>query len=276
MADTCVVTTPINPQEKARRFSRRWWLIAAIAFAGINLLLSPVTLMLLWSMLVAIGFGGAPLPQQWLAALVVIVIIPGLLAGGLATLLESQSRRLWKPGPARRWGWQTILIIVVLASPLVFLPVMFFRALDGLGGTKEEQEAAQQRSRRPIGESDSVGFCSVPQWTVVDGKPRLSIAVRVAEAGSYAVMVQGSYGRRQLSSGAWSEQGLTGMTIHEFGPGVDTMTVKFGEGMSSPIEWPVRMTYFDLSHSDGTGFIDIRRGDSLYVLDERGLRESIP
>ena len=141
-----------------------------------------------------------------------------------------------------------------------------------MGGSDEEVAAAQARARSPIVESDSIGFCSAPAWAVRDGLPELTLAVRVREAGSYALMAQGTFDRRRTSSGAgWSSRGLTGMTIRDLEAGVDTMTVRL-EGDGVPVVWPVHITHIRLSHADGAGDIDGRGGDSLDVIDSTGVR----
>ena len=257
-----------SPSDATRRPGGRWWLIAGFAFAAINLLLSPAAIVLLWSMLLNTALGGGPLPVQLFFAALFVIVVPGLLAAGLASLVELALTRLGRPDRSKRWSWRTAVTALAFVSPFVFLPILFVHALDL--PSNAELEVMKAHGRRPIVATESVGFCSSPQWAVVEGHPEMSIAVRVREKASYALMVDGEFERRQLGSGGWSAKGLGGTVIDELSPGVHTMHVRLDN--DSVTVWPVCINLIDLSYSDGRGSIDSRAGDSLYILDETGLR----
>ncbi len=267
-----------DPGDPTRRFGSRWWLLAAIAFAVVSLVLSPVTLVLFGFMFIVAGFSGRFLPVHWLWAAVLLLAAPGLAAFGLATMVERLLRRSGRPDRARRWSWRAVVTALVAVSPFVFLPALFVIGIQSRIPSKGEQAAQKQYALRPIVASDSMGFCSVPVWRVRDRAPEFTVAVRVPRRANYALTVHGGFGRRSLPSKdgtAYSESDAMGFLMREFGPGVDTLTVRLDNaGTSPPTSWPIRIWFIQIARADSDLIIDGRYGDSLYVIDSTGVRTS--
>jgi hypothetical protein len=253
-----------SPAKTTRRFGPRWWLFAGLVFAGLNLLIAPFSVLLLWGMAVAASESMWSAPQFWIPVLVTL-IIPAMLGFWLAGILEDQATKSRGMDRAKRWSWRTLVTACAFVSPFAIHPLAAIAVLR-IFEPPAEREALERIERRPIAESDTVGFCSAPNWTVHDGHPVLKVAVRVPEKAIYRLWAQGRFSSRERPVG--------GQTERELDRGVDTMfvTLRNEDEVEDPIEWPVEVYLVELSRNGGRDWIDRRFGDSLYVIDGAGVR----
>jgi hypothetical protein len=240
----------------------RFWMLAAIAFALFTIVLSPATFAIYYGMLMAIAFGGMPLPLQWLMALIVIVGVPGGMAFGTATLAEFLIRKSGRPDRAPKWGWRTAVSALAVLTP-AFLPVAFFFKLDDLG---TPDPVAVKLAARPIVAREAPGFCTVPEWRIVDGRPELTIGVRVPEEHEYAIQM---HGQDQVS------QSFDGYFDSTLTAGVHDVSIRLNGAngrRDRPVAWPISVSLLALWPADSayTNTIDARSGDSLFVIDSTG------
>jgi len=152
-----------------------------------------------------------------------------------------------------------VVTVLVLLSPIFGIPILFAWYLDNESKDLRAQTALEERiMSRPIGPSDTLGFCSVPRWRIVSGYPELSVAVRAPRPGIYRLRTSGF----DVSSRTFSAS-----TAVALDAGVETLTVRLrnqDRRDRGGVVWPLRIS--ELEFSGPAGMIDTRYGVSLYVV----------
>jgi hypothetical protein len=251
---------------KRPKFGPRWWLFAAVSFAILLFLLMPFTGILL----IYLGIAVAAKPPQIPLIIPVALFLTTAAALGaviVASAAETLLRRSGRPDQSKASPGGTLIIVLVFLSPALVVGVGAFIVDRWLDADEKRGAPIRAYNSRPIGLSDTVGFCSAVSWRMDGILPRASVAVRVPAPGRYRLRVT-----------AFDRAGhhLEAVGLQDFSAGVDTVSARLyrsGRGNDST-SWPIVVESFALITEgvEPLRVLDQRIGDSLFILNRSTLR----
>ncbi|MEP7028621.1 MAG: hypothetical protein ABI960_08495 [Candidatus Eisenbacteria bacterium] len=221
------------------------------------------------------AFSSSKLPEWLVVALVLSAYLAGavflaLCSAGLASLAEMGMNTLGRSDPTRARGWKVLVPVLVAASPVLIVPATFQRWIDGAPRPVPHAGAGLERGAedaRPLGPR-AASFWAPATIRIRGGLPEVTVAIRTGEPGDYVLVVQAS-DKAGLDCSGHAEKTL--------GSGVDSMTAILARPTrkvgSNSIPWPVHvrsLVIMTQGRADGDRVVDVRSGESLFVIDRQG------